>query len=36
MPWFIGFNGPAAGAYDIGTKPHSRAAYRRVIVPLTQ
>ena len=33
---FIGFfNGPAAGAYDIGTKPRSRAAYRRFIVPLS-
>jgi hypothetical protein len=30
------FNGPAAGAYDIGTKPRSRAAYRHFIVPLTQ
>lgn len=30
------FNGPAGGAYDIGTKPRSRAAYRRFIVPLTR
>ena len=28
------FNGPAGGAYDIGTKPRSRAAYRRFLVPL--
>jgi hypothetical protein len=28
------FNGPAGGAYDIGTKPRSRAAYRRFVVPL--
>ena len=34
---FIGFfNGPAGSAYDIGTNPRSRAAYRRFIVPLTQ
>ena len=26
------YNGPAGGAYDIGTKPRSRAAYRRFIV----
>ncbi|HEX2496709.1 MAG TPA: hypothetical protein VHK46_07725 [Gaiellaceae bacterium] len=30
------FNGPAGGAYDIGRKPRSRAAYRRFIVPLTR
>ena len=30
------FNGPAGGAYDIGTKPRARAAYRRFIVPLTR
>ena len=30
------FNGPAGGAFDIGTKPRSRAAYRRFIVPLTR
>ena len=30
------FNGPTGGAYDIGTKPRSRAAYRRFIVPLTR
>lgn len=30
------FNGPAGGAYDIGTKPRSRAAYRRFIVPLSR
>jgi hypothetical protein len=29
------FNGPAGGAYDLGTKPRSRAAYRRFIVPLS-
>jgi hypothetical protein len=29
------FNGPAGGAYDIGTKPGSRAAYRRFVVPLS-
>jgi hypothetical protein len=29
------FNGPAGGAYDIGGKPRSRAAYRRFIVPLS-
>jgi hypothetical protein len=29
------FNGPAGGAYDIGTKPRARAAYRRFIVPLS-
>ena len=29
------FNGPAGGAYDLGTKPRSRAAYRRSIVPLS-
>jgi hypothetical protein len=28
------FNGPAGGGYDIGTKPRSRAAYRRFVVPL--
>jgi hypothetical protein len=34
---FISFyNGPAGGAYDIGTKPRSRAAYRRFIVPLSR
>jgi len=33
---FIGFfNGPAGGAYDIGTKRRSRAAYRRFVLPLT-
>jgi hypothetical protein len=30
------FNGPAGGAYDIGTKARSRAAYRRFVVPLTR
>ena len=30
------FNGPAGGAYDLGTKPRSRAAYRRLIVPLSR
>lgn len=30
------FNGTAGGAYDIGTKPRSRAAYRRYIVPLAR
>ena len=30
------FNGHAGGTYDIGTKPRSRAAYRRFIVPLTR
>jgi hypothetical protein len=29
------FNGPAGGRYDLGTKPRSRAAYRRFIVPLS-
>jgi hypothetical protein len=29
------FNGPAGGAYDLGTKPRSRAVYRRLIVPLS-
>lgn len=29
------FNGPAGGRYDLGTKPKSRAAYRRFIVPLS-
>jgi hypothetical protein len=34
---FIGFfNGPAGGAYDIGTKRRSRAAYRRFVLPLTR
>ncbi len=34
---FISFyNGPAGGAYDIGTKPRSRAAYRRFVVPITR
>jgi hypothetical protein len=27
--------GPAGGRYDLGTKPRSRAAYRRFIVPLS-
>jgi hypothetical protein len=27
---------PERGAYDIGTKPRSRAAYRRFIVPLSR
>lgn len=30
------FNGPAGGPYDIGTKPRSRVAYRRFIVPLSR
>ena len=30
------FNGAAGGAYDLGTKPRSRAAYRRFIVPLSR
>ena len=30
------FNGPAGGAYDIGTKPRARAAYRRFITPLSR
>jgi hypothetical protein len=30
------FNGPAGGAYDLGGKPRSRAAYRRFVVPLTR
>jgi hypothetical protein len=30
------FNGPAGGAYDIGTKPRARAAYRRLITPLSR
>ncbi|HEV3480168.1 MAG TPA: hypothetical protein VG144_12065 [Gaiellaceae bacterium] len=29
------FNGPAGGPYDLGTKPRSRAAYRRYITPLS-
>ena len=29
------FNGPAGERYDLGTKPKSRAAYRRFIVPLS-
>jgi hypothetical protein len=29
------FNGPAGGAYDLGGKPRSRAAYRRFVVPLS-
>jgi hypothetical protein len=29
------FNGPAGGRCDLGTKPKSRAAYRRFIVPLS-
>jgi hypothetical protein len=29
------FNGPAGGPYDLGTKPRSRAAYRRFITPLS-
>jgi hypothetical protein len=29
------YNGPAGGAFDIGAKPRSRAAYRRFIVPLS-
>jgi hypothetical protein len=30
------FNGPSGGAYDLGRKPRSLAAYRRFIVPLTR
>jgi len=30
------FNGPAGGAYDLGGKPRSLAAYRRFIVPLSR
>jgi hypothetical protein len=30
------FNGPAGGAYDIGTKPRARAAYRRFVTPLSR
>jgi hypothetical protein len=30
------FNGAAGGAYDLGTKARSRAAYRRFIVPLSR
>jgi hypothetical protein len=30
------FNGPAGGSYDLGTKPKSRAAYRRFITPLSR
>jgi hypothetical protein len=30
------YNGPAGGAYDLGTKPRSLAAYRRSIVPLSR
>jgi hypothetical protein len=30
------FNGPAGGPYDLGTKPRSRAAYRRFITPLSR
>jgi hypothetical protein len=34
---FVSFyNGRAGGAYDIGTKPGSRAAYRRFITPLSR
>jgi hypothetical protein len=29
------FNGPAGGPYDLGTKPRSRAAYRRFVAPLS-
>jgi hypothetical protein len=29
------FNGPAGGPYDLGTKPRSRAAYRRFVTPLS-
>jgi hypothetical protein len=33
---FVSFyNGLAGGAYDLGTKPRSLAAYRRFIVPLS-
>jgi hypothetical protein len=28
------FNGKTGGLYDLASKPHSRAAYRRLIVPL--
>jgi hypothetical protein len=28
------FNGKTGGVYDLATKPRSRAAYRRLIVPL--
>jgi hypothetical protein len=30
------FNGPGGGAYDLGRKPQSLAAYRRFIVPLSR
>jgi hypothetical protein len=30
------FNGPGGGAYDLGTKPRSLAAYRRHITPLSR
>jgi len=30
------FNGPAGGAYDLGRKPRSLAAYRRFITPLSR
>lgn len=30
------FNGPAGGAYDLGTKPRARAAYRRFVTPLSR
>jgi hypothetical protein len=30
------FNGPAGGAYDLGTKPRSLSAYRRFIAPLSR
>jgi len=30
------FNGPAGGAYDLGRKPRSLAAYRRLITPLSR
>lgn len=30
------FNGPAGGAYDLGRKPRSLAAYRRFIAPLSR
>jgi hypothetical protein len=30
------FNGPGGGAYDLGRKPRSLAAYRRHIVPLSR
>jgi hypothetical protein len=34
---FVSFyNGPAGAAYDLGTKPRSRAAYRRFVVPLSR